>query len=350
MLGRMACWPFRITLLAGLATGCGDQQPVAPAVVPVNGSGAEAQASSSSQGPVVARVGKRALHLDEVDALAAAAQALRSRPPWDLPQPPPANLEQRVALAVELLALVRAAEQGRLEPARTEDARERALAAAWLRRFVANAPDERPIGEDVLRRAHQEVIAEYLATGESAIYEPTRVEVHVVGVGLFPDWTAFEDETIEPVVERSAAVDLAERIRAACGDVVADGDALTALVRRLQPGHPTLRIEHQRQVTFSGRLFSLPTAFRQPLRALEQPGQISPLIETPGGAFLLRRGLLRPGRGERLEDVRAELTQRVRNQRRARRLEEALQALRQRIGVVVYTDRFRQAFRDRKNR
>ncbi len=350
MLGRKACRLAWVSWLAVLLTGCGDQRPATPTVASANGPPAADQAGPANEGPVVARVGDRALHLGEVDALAAAAQVLRSRPPWDLPEPPAATLEQRVALAVELLAMVRAAEQGRLDPARIEDARERALAAVWLQRFVADAPDEAPIGEDALRRAHQEVIAEYLATGESTIYEPTRVEVHVVGVGLFPDWTAFEDETIEPVVERSAAFDLAERIRAACGDVVADGDASVALVRRFQAGNPTLRIEHQPQVAFSGRLFSLPDAFRQPLRALERPGQISPVIETPGGAFLLRRGLLQPGRGERLDDVRAELTERVRNQRRGRRLDEALEALHQRLGVRVYAERFRQALLDRKNR
>jgi hypothetical protein len=350
MLGRRAWRLAWAPWLVGLLSGCGEQPPAPPALAPAKGAPAAGRADTAEQGPVVARVGDRPLHLGEVDALAAAAQALRSRPPWNLPEAPAATLEQRVALAVELLAMVRVAEQGRLGPARIEDARERALAAAWLQRFVAGAPDEQPIDEDALRRAHQEVIAEYLSTGESTIYEPTRVEVHVVGVGLFPDWTAFEDETIEPVVERSAAVALAERIRAACGDVVADGDALAALVRRFQPSNPTVRIEHRRQVAFSGRLFSLPAAFRRPLRELDRPGRISPVIETPGGAFLLRRGLLQPGRGEQLDDVRAELTERVRNQRRGRRLEEALEALRRRIGVHVYADRFRQAFLARKNR
>lgn len=294
---------------------------------------------AAAAGPVLARVDGWELRRGEVDELAAAAVALRTQPPLNLAAPPTETFEQRLGLAIELLSLAAAGQAGGLSASLVKDSRARALAAVYLDRLIDR--DRRPIDDEDLKQAHLAEIHTFLTTGESELYAPTRVDLAIIGAGRFPSWSSYEDDSYVPVLSDEETFELATRIRAACGDRVTDLDAFEQIGLSFLAGNPTVRIEHHPRMAIDPDLFQLAPQIRTALDGLSENGAISQPVRTPGGTFIVRRGVWRPGKGEDLASIKDALARKVRRKRRQQMLTEHLQRLDRKLVVRTWPERLR---------
>ncbi len=283
-------------------------------------------------GPVVARVGGMDLHLAEIEPLARLALDLRRG--HELPEPRAGTLDEQLDLAVELLALAEGADpQGTEE---TEETRKRLLARIYLAR-VTEAEGDRPVSAEEIAEAHLDQKRKYLTTGESEMYEPSRVDAAVIGIGLFPNFGVSRDEEMVPVLDRAAVERLAAEVRRACGDRVKDLDEFIAIARRFSRGNPTLRLQHHPRTPLDPDLAMLAPGIHESLVGLDGNGAVSPVIFEGAAAFIVRRGVGYPGRGEDPEAIRGELVRSVRLQRQRVRLEVLLSELMLRFRVQTWS-------------
>ena len=281
-------------------------------------------------GPVVARVGGIDIHIDEVEPLARLALDLRRK--HELPEPRAELMDERLDLAVELLALA-----GGADEQETGDVRKRLLARIYLDRML-EAETDRPVSDEEVVEVHRDQKRKYLTTGESELFEPGRVDAAVIGVGLFANFGVPADEEMIPVLDRAGVDRLASKVLRACGDRVNDLDEFIAIARRFSKGNPSLRLQHHPRVAFDSELSILPPRIHESLVGLDGNGAISPVIRAGGAAFVIRRGVGYPGRGEDPEEIRDEIVRSIRLKHRRVRLKELLSRLMLRFRIQTWPE------------
>lgn len=302
--------------------------------------------SASDGGPVVARAGRVQIRAGDLEDLA--EWALEFRRAQGLEPSPPRTVRQRLELALEVAALAAAGEESGMDPALREERTRRLLARVFASRFIAGV-EQRPVTEEAIQRVHRDQIQEYEQEGESEVFEPTRADVATIAVGHFPDLEP-PGAGEEPLVDRKAADALIKRIRAAClapaddgAPVASDLDGFLRVGTRFQADHPTVRIQQTAGAVLFPELSRLPGALLKAIEALREPGEVSPPVWTPGAVYLVRRGLLVPGRGEDPARVRDELTNLVRRERRREEFGRLVRWLRERYEVRTWPRRVRES-------
>lgn len=292
---------------------------------------------SQPKGPILARAGHYELKLSEVDDLAAMASKVRQGPPWNLPPPPMETFEQRMQLAIELLAMASAAEDGAIDKKLLQDSMSRSLASAYLRRaFLSES--QRPVTEKQLHKAQMEEIRKYITTGESELYRPTRVDFTIIGVGINPSWVKYEKDTVVNIMSVQQTMELAAKIKKLAGDHLSDLDKFESLARKFEKHNPTVRIIHQKRAALPDGLFPMSTIIRSQLIKLRDNGDISPVIETPAGAMILRRGVTWPGKGEDAEEIKDRLSRKVREKRSMQHLKKITEALSKKYAIKTWPE------------
>jgi hypothetical protein len=169
------------------------------------------------------------------------------------------------------------------------------------------AVSSRPVTDQALERLHARELQRFYREGKSDLVTPTRVNTTAIVVGAFPDLLPV-DRDANPVLTDQEQVALAGQIRDACGVRVDDLDRFRALGRRFMLDHPTVRIVEFPLVSAERTRSRLPPRLHDALFALERNGDVSPVLAMPGAAYVLRRGVTFPGRGESVDAVREELT------------------------------------------
>jgi hypothetical protein len=296
-------------------------------------------APAPAPGPALAEVAGRPLGAAEAAPLARLMLELRRS--LDLPADPGAleDPTARLALAIELRALAAEAERalaGGPRPAGLEDARNRLLARILLARVLAPVESE-PVSESDLRARQAEAVDEFRRTGQSGLFEPTRVDAVVVGIGPWPDHADQPDRP--PLLDEQGVGALGDRLRAEVGERAPDLDAFLSAATRLAADQPTLRVELMWGIPLEPALSPLQPPLAAALAALDGGGAVSrPVVHGPA-RYMLRRGASQPGRGERLEDSQAELARAIRLERRRAATERLLGELRRRHEVRVWPER-----------
>lgn len=299
---------------------------------------------TADRGPVVARAGEVQIHARDVGPLAQWALAFRREQGLETPAPRTAG--ERLALAAETAALAAAGSAIQMDPGMREERTRRLLARVFADRFIAGV-EKRPVSEEDLLRIHREQIEQYKQEGESEIFEPTVADIATIAVGHFPDLEP-PGPGERPFVDREAAAELIERIRAACLAPTADGepvasdlDAFLDVGVRFQRTHPTVRLQQTPGAPLHPALSRLPKALLEAIGRLAEPGEVSPPVWTPGGVYLARRGLLVPGRGEDPQQVRAALENLVRRETRRKEFARLIRWLREQYEVETWPRRLR---------
>jgi len=276
-------------------------------------------------GPVVARVGGARLCAMDVEPLAEQAAKLRGELGLEVAD------ASRLDLAVEFLTLLQ------LGP--VAEGKKRLLARTYLDRVFGEEKTS-PVTDAEIEQAHRDEIKNYLATAQSDIYRPTRIDATAIVVGCFPDLHPPEDDEV-PVLNMAQARELAAEIYAACGERVADLDDFLSIARRFMRGNPTVQVEEYPRVAEDFRLARTPPPLHQTITRLPDNGAVAAPLERPGAVFIVRRGFTYPGRGEKPAEIRAELSARVRHSRSQAAYRERLEQLLERYRVRTWPERLR---------
>ena len=253
--------------------------------------------------PIAVEIGQEKIRLDELQTLSEIMADLHQE--FEIPSVKVQNLEDRVDLATELVALAHLG----VNTASVElsNAKKRLMVRIFLKRTLSEI-EQHKITEEQFQQALDQEINTYHYTGQSMIYRPTRVDVTYFGIGYFPDFSDPDLHSVTPLLDREQILALAETVRLQTGDRVLDLDDFLAIGRRFLKNNPTLRIVEVPSTTIDPRYSSLPEIVLEGIKALRSNGDISPVIELETGALILRRGTTYPGKGESVEQARDALT------------------------------------------
>ena len=230
-----------------------------------------------------------------------------------------------IGLAREAYYLLAAAQRDELvPPEQKREALYRVLAQVYLRRLV-RALDALPVGEDQLEQAHRLEIRRALGAEGSEIFVPETIDAVAAVAGFFPDLHVPERGE-KPPFEKELLKQLAEAIwRQAAGIHTLDG--FVALVRKFMADHPSLQLKQYWQLPVWPAPETLYGELHQTLVSLREDSSASAPVETSFGVVVPFRVGGRPGQGRELEQVRPQLEQLVREQRRKALVEEHLREL-----------------------
>jgi hypothetical protein len=231
----------------------------------------------------------------------------------------------RLGLAREAYYLLAAARRAELVPPEQKlEALHRVLAQVYLRRLV-KALDGLPVGEDQLEQAHRLEIRRALGVEGSDIFVPETIDAVAAVAGFFPDLHV-PARGEKPPFEKDKLRQLAEAISSqAAGIHTLDG--FMALVRKFMADHPSLQLKEYWRLPVWPAPESICEQLHQALAALREDSAVSAPVETSFGVVVPFRVGGRPGRGKELEQVRPQLQQLVREQRRKELVEEHLRGL-----------------------
>ena len=293
---------------------------------------------ATDPGPVVATVGEFSVAKAQVARLAQMAQSLRRVAGLESDAVAPPADER--ALAIETLLVASKAPKD-LDGIDSEglDEYKSLLARLVLDRLVQSAGDS-PVSESEVLNTHQAEIEQYQTTGTSELFSPTRIDAAVIVIGLFPDGHSPQPDEVLPV-SRKEALALAREFRTTLGDRVFDLDRFLSLARGFCAGHPTVKIESLSGIALERILASVDLRLHTALVALDGNGAISQPIEFEGGVYLIRRGYTSPGKGERPEQIRPQLEDKVRALRRQEVFRRLMASLVERYRVQTWPERLR---------
>ncbi len=289
----------------------------------------------ADQSPAIARAGEFLLHTAEVPELARMGRSVRSLAGVAVNATPPEN---ELSLALETLTLASAAGRD-IDGIDSEGKEEyqRLLARLLLKRAVEPVGDG-PVSDEEIRRAQEAEIEQYQKTGVSELFSPTRIDAAAVVIGLFPDAHPPTENEVPLLVPREALA-LSRDFRERVGDRVTDLDRFLALAREFTAGHPTVQVQMLWGIALDRRLSSIDARIHTTLVALDGDGAISEPIAFEGGVYVIRRGYTSPGKGERPEDVRPQLEEKVRTLRRQEALTRLLTELLKRYQAQTWPER-----------
>lgn len=328
VFGSLVCC---LGLVACAAAACGTSPVADPA-----GLGLDVKGAKRELGPRLAKVGEADLDMAAVDSLAQAARELRGE--FDLPLPADDSLHTRLDMAIELAALAEASISQEPMAPELENARERLLARIFLGR-VLRATAAQPIDDADLREAHLHEIRKFMTDGSSDLYQPTRVDAALIGVGRVPNWQTPDGEQVIELVTAAEQRRLADAIKQACGDRVADLDDFIAIGRRFSQGHATVRLEFHNRLTADPSLSFLDPVLLNSLISMQGIGDVSQVLDVGGALVIVRRGEMVAGRGEDLASSTAALSQIIADDRARKRLEALLKELEKRLQVQTWPSR-----------
>ncbi len=257
-------------------------------------------------GPVVARSAEYELRTDQLEAFASLGAEMRRLAGAE-------TTENRAQLVLEAFSLVA---EGRAEsllssrPVQEEE--ERLLARLYLTRFVEML-DRQSVAEGDLENAFRDEQRRALATGDSEIYVPTRVDGVAAIVGYFPDLHPPAKGEL-PQLDREQVAKLANSIFTEARSA-RDTDGFIQVVRRFMAGNPTVSFKEFSHVPRGQAPAVMGKRLYQMLTEGSGEGLIEPMQEFRFGTMIAWRVGIRPGRGENLEEVRDEITRQIRNRR-----------------------------------
>ena len=291
--------------------------------------------AAEPDGPIVARIGAREIHADEIGPLAAVALELRRE--LGLSANAPTSAGEALALALEPVVLAATGADLVDDPAVREQAR-RLLARLFLTRVIEPRADRPATPEDLAGVLDAE-IRRYAASASSDFFEPSLVCAAVLFVGLRPDLLAPSGKRAARLTPEDARA-VAEDFRRRCGERVLDLDRFLSLARAAASDHPTVRLEEFPLIGVDPLLAGkLHPELHRVLVGLDGNGAVSPVVAFEGGCAVIRRGAFRAGHHETVETAREHLLQKLRHQRRAAALRQALDELRAARGVATYPER-----------
>ena len=290
---------------------------------------------AGTPGPLVARVGELTLTAERVPLLARLARELRREN--GLEAPDGTSPEVELGLAVEVLLLAQEAQKREVAPAGAVEAeRQSLLVRAYLDRS-SRAVAELPIAEGELVKRLAEEKETYQVTGESKVLEPTVIEVEQVSVGLFPDLHVPASGE-EPVLSRAEAEALAKRLRGEWAEGRVDLYDFRAWVRRFMVDNPTARLSSDLKIFDDPDLATLTRPLHTALRLLKGVGDLSQPVYHGGAFHLLRRGVTRVGKCERVQDCPEELRALIRRERRKVAYEDQWRSLQIRFETRLWPE------------
>jgi hypothetical protein len=291
---------------------------------------------------VVARVGGIRLAMAEVKPLALLAVEMRTAE--NLEPPESHSFANSLELALEILALFQWAERKDLKPPAMEEHRKRLLARVYVDRFISGL-EQQPISKTHLEEAYQKQVENYQNTGESELFQPTKVDAQAIAVGNFPDLHP-PGEGEEEVADSEQVRELVRKIRAACMRPARDGrpacrslDGFLAVARRFMKGHPTVRLVDLPGNILDPGLSRTKPVLREAIASLDHLGAISKPVITPGAVYIVRRGVAYPGRGESLDEIHDELRLLVKSQRKRRVFRERTALLKRKYRARTWPER-----------
>ncbi len=287
-------------------------------------------------GPIVAKVDGDGLRLGEIDEYFALARNLRAAN--DLPAGDIDSGKGRLDLAIELVALAVQARAAGIDGSPVVDElTKRLLARAYLDRLAAES-DRLEVSDSEIRAAFEREKARYMATGYSDIFEPSSMNFVALAIGFFPDLHV-PGKGEQPVCSRDQAIELGKKIHASLAGSAPDLDVFMSDARRFELGHPTLVVNEYWRTLGDPQLSGIDPTLHTAAFSLRSEGDLSEPVVTDEGVFIVRRGYFRPGKGERLSDVRDALVAGVRNHHRHTLLQKQLSALLKKYGARTWPER-----------
>lgn len=287
---------------------------------------------------VIAEVGDAVLRVCDLSRYMTFAKELEKQ--FGLDAYAESDFHARLKSALGFLALSVEAKKQLDDEDWIEEQKQRLMVRVYLDRIFGQM-EMLPVSKKELSRAFQNEVERFEESGESDLYRPTTVDAVVVMVGYFPDFHR-PQKGLNPVLLRDSAEKLVKEIEAAFGEQVADLDDFLAMAREVMHNYPTVKIKEYARLPVAVGAPGLEAGLQKAILALNKNGDIGEPVWFSGGAYIVRRGVTRPGKGESIADIQNELSDRVRVEKTMNAYQRQIDALKLKYNARSWPEKLKQ--------